>query len=31
MQFLSGRSLVWSGALLLLAAGTIRADFYTDW
>jgi hypothetical protein len=31
MQSLSGRSLVWIGALLLLAPGAVRADFYTNW
>jgi hypothetical protein len=31
MKWLSGRSLVWTGALLLLAPGASRADFFSNW
>src|SRR5579872_239342 len=32
MKLLSGRSLAWTGALLLLlSAGPARADFYSNW
>lgn len=31
MKLLSGRSLTWVAALLLLAPGAARADFYSNW
>jgi hypothetical protein len=31
MKWLSGRSLAWTAALLLLAPGASRADFYSNW
>ena len=31
MKWLSGRSLPWAAALLLLAPAGARADFYSDW